>query len=234
MRRANRIWVLIPAAGVGRRMSAALPKQYLALLDRTVLEWSLAPFLKNAAIGGIAVGHAQGDERIGGVRDVRIRTFVGGVERADTVLRGLDSLAANEHASDADWVLIHDAARPCLHEDDLSRLIAELSSDEVGGLLACPVSDTIKSADPQGRVAATVSREHLWRALTPQMFRFGLLRRALLAAREKNLSVTDESAAVEALGYRPKLVVGRGDNIKITVPEDLSYAEYVLRARTAP
>lgn len=227
---AQRLWVMIPAAGVGRRMSAALPKQYLPLAGRTVLEWSLAPFLANASISGIVVGHASDDPHIGAlVRDARIRTCVGGAERADTVLRGLDALEADDN----DWVLVHDAARPCLHADDLSRLIAELSSDEVGGLLACPVSDTLKSADAQGRVAATVPRDHLWRALTPQMFRYGLLRRALPHARERGLTVTDESSAVEALGHRPKLVAGRADNIKITVPEDLAHAEHILRARGA-
>jgi len=230
MSSAKRIWVVIPAAGVGRRMSASLPKQYLPLLDRTVIEWALSPFLQNEAIAGIAIGHAPDDTRIGElVCNKRVSTFVGGAERADTVLRGLDSLSA---ASD-DWVLVHDAARPCLHGDDLARLIDELRSDEVGGLLACPVSDTLKSADAHGCVASTVARDSLWRALTPQMFRFDVLRRALRAAREQNLLVTDESSAVEALGHRPKLIVGRSDNIKITLPEDVAIAEYILRTRSA-
>jgi 2-C-methyl-D-erythritol 4-phosphate cytidylyltransferase len=226
----HRIWVVIPAAGVGRRMSAALPKQYLPLAGRTVIEWSLSPFLANDSVSGIVVGHAPGDERVGSLlANTAARMFVGGEERADTVLRGLNALAAN----DLDWVLVHDAARPCLHFDDLSRLIAELSGDDVGGLLACPVSDTLKSADEQGQVAATVPRDRLWRALTPQMFRYGLLRRALLRAREQGNTVTDESSAVEALGFHPKLVAGRSDNIKITLPEDLAHAEHILCARRA-
>jgi 2-C-methyl-D-erythritol 4-phosphate cytidylyltransferase len=158
-------------------------------------------------------------------RDVSIT--VGGAERADSVLAGLHALQAN----DDDWVLVHDAARPCLHADDLSRLIAELRSDPVGGLLAVPVSDTIKRADEQGAVLGTVDRKHLWRALTPQMFRFGVIKRALLSAREQSIQVTDEASAVEALGLRPKLVLGRSDNIKITIPEDLALAEFILRSR---
>jgi 2-C-methyl-D-erythritol 4-phosphate cytidylyltransferase len=110
-------------------------------------------------------------------------------------------------------------------------LIDELKNDEVGGLLACPVSDTLKSADKQGCVQATVDRNNLWRALTPQMFRFGLLRRALTKAKAEGIAVTDESSAIESLGYKPKLVLGRADNIKITVPEDLAYAEHLLRSR---
>ena len=128
-------------------------------------------------------------------------------------------------------MLVHDAARPCLHTDDLTRLIAALSQDVVGGLLASPVSDTLKLSDESCSVSATVAREKLWRALTPQMFRVGVLQRALRIAKERGVTVTDESAAVEALGLKPKLISGRNDNIKITLPEDLAYAEYLLRAR---
>lgn len=230
MPHANRICVVIPAAGVGRRMSATLPKQYLPLAGRTVLEWALQPFLANKDISDIVVGYAQGDLHIDSrPSDARVRAYIGGADRADTVMQGLEALVVD----DRDWVLVHDAARPCLHSDDLSRLIAELSGDDVGGLLACPVTDTLKSADAQGSVATTVPRDGLWRALTPQMFRYGLLRRSLLAAQERGVAVTDESSAVEALGLRPKLVVGRSDNIKITVPEDIAHAEHILRARGA-
>ena len=149
----------------------------------------------------------------------------------DSVLAGLQTLQA--HASVHDWVLVHDAARPCLSGADLDRLVNELSNDEVGGLLAAPVVDTLKRADDQQRVDQTVSREKLWRALTPQMFRFELLRRALPSDVNNRFAVTDEAQAVEALGLRPKLIAGDADNIKVTLPEDLPRAERILRARSA-
>jgi 2-C-methyl-D-erythritol 4-phosphate cytidylyltransferase len=226
----SRLHVVIPAAGVGRRMSGDVPKQYLPLAGRTVIEGSLAPFLARSDIAQIVVVTSDGDALFSGLavaRDKRVGTAIGGQERADSVLRGVKAL----HANADDWVLVHDAARPCLHADDLARLIDELKSDDVGGLLATPVSDTLKAADAAGLVQATVPRQHLWRALTPQMFRVGLLLQALRAARESGIAVTDESAAIEALGRTPKLVAGRADNIKITVPEDLAYAAHILRAR---
>ena len=149
----------------------------------------------------------------------------------DSVLAGLNALETRAAAHD--WVLVHDAARPCLSSEDLDRLLTELASDDVGGLLAAPVVDTLKRADDQQRVAQTVSREKLWRALTPQMFRFELLRRALTGAIHNGISVTDEAQAIEALGLRPKLIAGDADNIKITLPEDLPRAERILQARSA-
>jgi 2-C-methyl-D-erythritol 4-phosphate cytidylyltransferase len=229
------LWVIIPAAGLGRRMTGTTPKQYLPLAGRTVIEWAMTPFLQRKDVIAIVISHAPGDSRaqsVASANDPRVKFVAGGAERADTVWCALESLQANEQATEQDWVLVHDAARPCLHADDLTRLIAELSHDSVGGLLATPVSDTLKLSDVDGSVASTVSRDNLWRALTPQMFRFGVLQRALRAAKECGMTVTDESSAVEALGLKPKLVSGRNDNIKITQPEDLAYAEYVLRART--
>ena len=149
----------------------------------------------------------------------------------DSVLAGLHALETR--ASARDWVLVHDAARPCLSNTDLDRLLTELSNDDVGGLLAAPVVDTLKRADDQQRIDQTVSREKLWRALTPQMFRFELLRQALQSAVDNRVAVTDEAQAIEALGLRPKLVVGDADNVKITLPEDLPRAERILRARSA-
>ncbi len=231
----DKLWVVIPAAGAGRRMTGAipnqlLPKQYLQLAGRTVIEWSIAPFLARGDVAGIVVAVSPDDSRFTTLPiaiESRVRVTTGGVERANSVMRGL--LALN--ARDNDWVLVHDAARPCLHEMDLAGLIDELANDEVGGLLAAPVADTLKSADAMQRVSATVPREKLWRALTPQMFRYGLLQKALQAAADASIAVTDEAAAVERLGLQPKLVAGRSDNIKITVPEDLAYAEYILHAR---
>jgi 2-C-methyl-D-erythritol 4-phosphate cytidylyltransferase len=215
-------------------MGAAVPKQYLPLAGRTVIEWSLTPFLQREWTGGVVVVLAEGDPRWSQTQvagHAKIITTIGGTERMDSVLAGLQALET--HASARDWVLVHDAARPCLSSTDLDRLVSELSTDEVGGLLAAPVVDTLKRADDQQRVDQTVSREKLWRALTPQMFRFELLRRALRSAIHNGISVTDEAQAVEALGLRPKLIAGAADNIKVTLPEDLPRAERILRARSA-
>ena len=215
-------------------MGAAVPKQYLPLAGRTVIEWSLVPFLQRERISGIVVALAGSDERwpqtsLAGHES--IITTIGGAERMNSVLAGLKALESRAAAND--WVLVHDAARPCLSSADLDRLLNELSGDEVGGLLAAPVVDTLKRADDDQRIAQTVPREQLWRALTPQMFRFELLRRALLSAIHNGISVTDEAQAVEALGLRPKLIAGDADNMKITLPEDLPRAERILRARSA-
>jgi 2-C-methyl-D-erythritol 4-phosphate cytidylyltransferase len=142
--------------------------------------------------------------------------------------------ALQDRAAPDDWILVHDAARPCLSATDLDRLLTELEDDPVGGLLAAPVVDTLKRADEGGRVSQTVAREKLWRALTPQMFRYVVLQRALESARTKGVAVTDEAQAVEALGMQPRLVAGDADNIKITLPEDLLRAERILRSRSAP
>jgi 2-C-methyl-D-erythritol 4-phosphate cytidylyltransferase len=207
----------------------SVPKQYLPLAGRTVIEWSIAACLAGADITGVVVVLAADDVGFAAValKDQRVRTTVGGAQRSDSVLRGLQTLDADAN----DWVLIHDAARPCLHKSDVRRLVADLINDAVGGLLAVPVSDTLKAADVAHRVSSTVSRASLWRALTPQMFRYGLLLRAQQVAADAKVEVTDEAAAVERLGLQPKLVVGRADNIKITVPEDLAYAEFILRTR---
>jgi 2-C-methyl-D-erythritol 4-phosphate cytidylyltransferase len=155
----------------------------------------------------------------------------GGAERCHSVAGGLARLAEGAHADAADWVLVHDAARPCLHRDDLDRLIAALVDEPVGALLAVPVHDTVKQSDDgaAGRVARTVPRQHLWRAFTPQAFRLGLLRQALAEAEAKGLAVTDDASAVELLGLQPRLLECRGDNIKITRPEDLPLARFFMQ-----
>jgi 2-C-methyl-D-erythritol 4-phosphate cytidylyltransferase len=153
---------------------------------------------------------------------------VGGERREASVANALEALAP--HARDSDWVIVHDAARPCLAREDLQRLIRATRNDRVGGLLAVPVADTLKSDDGHGRSARTAAREGLWRALTPQAFRYGLLRRALGLCRDRERPVTDEASAIEALGLRPLLVRGRADNIKLTSLEDRVIAEAILRA----
>ncbi|MCF7202681.1 2-C-methyl-D-erythritol 4-phosphate cytidylyltransferase [Pseudomonas oligotrophica] len=218
-------WVVIPAAGIGSRMAADRPKQYLQLGQRTILEHTLNCFLGRAGVRGIAVSLASDDPWWPGLAcasDPRISRAAGGAERADSVLAGLERLAALG-AADDDWVLVHDAARPNLADEDLQRLLDELGDDPVGGLLAVPAKDTLKRVGADGRVEQTVDRRPIWLAYTPQMFRLGMLRAALLGAAQAGAEVTDEASAVEWLGHRPRVVEGRADNIKITRPDDLEW-----------
>ena len=231
----SRHWAIVPAAGSSRRMAGSgLPKQYLQLAGRTVIEWAVAPLLDLAECERIVVVIAEQDLHWSEhplARHPKIATAIGGTERVDSVRAGLRALVSL--ANEDDWVLVHDAARPCLRATDLSRLIAELADDGVGGLLGAPVVDTLKRADASDRVQATVSRESLWRALTPQMFRYGVLDRALRAAQDASGAPTDEAQAVEALGLQPRLVRGDPDNIKITLPEDIERAERLLKSWSA-
>ena len=225
-------WAVVPAAGIGNRMGAAMPKQYLPLAGRTVIEHSLGTLLNHPRIGGVVVVIGGTDTRWDTLRLAARKPLLratGGEERCQSVLNGLQSLQT--HARPNDWVLVHDAARPCLRTADLDRLIDTLTDDPVGGLLAMPVRDTMKRADGAGRISATVERSGLWHAQTPQMFRLGLLLEALRAVLQRHLFVTDEAAAVEALGLAPRVVEGHADNIKITHPEDLALAEFYLTHR---
>jgi 2-C-methyl-D-erythritol 4-phosphate cytidylyltransferase len=228
--RHTRHWVVIPAAGSSRRMaSSGPPKQYLQLAGRSVIEWAITPFLDRADCERIVVVIAENDARwpeLSLARHPKIATSIGGTERVDSVRAGLRALVSL--ANEDDWVLVHDAARPFLRATDLSRLIDELAGDGVGGLLGAPLVDTLKRADASDRVQATVPRESLWRALTPQMFRYGVLDRALRAARDADAAPTDEAQAVEALGLQPRLVRGDPDNIKITLPDDVERAARLL------
>ncbi len=226
-----RHWALIPAAGVGKRMGSSIPKQYLPLAGRPVIAHALATLLDHPRIAGAVVAIGAEDEwwptvaaELTAIKPLWVIT--GGAERCHSVTNGLEAL--RERVDPADWVLVHDAARPCLRCEDLDRLLAKLAGDPVGGLLAVPVRDTLKQVDAAGRVAATVDRSRLWHALTPQMFRLGMLREALGAALRRGLLVTDEAAAMEAAGFAPRLVEGRADNLKITQPEDLALAEFYL------
>lgn len=232
MSRGVRRWAVVPAAGRGERFGGGRPKQYVPLLGRPVLSWSLAALLAEPSIAGIVVALAPGDRRFGRLpeaRDPRVRSCPGGTRRELSVANALAALG--DEARDEDWVLVHDAARPCLHRADLRALIDAVGQDPVGGLLALPLSDTLKAADPDGCSARTVPREGLWRALTPQMIRYGVLRRALALSIERERIVTDEASAVEALGMRPRLVAGRADNIKVTLPGDRAMAAAILAAR---
>ncbi len=225
-------WAVIPAAGAGRRMRSQIPKQYLMLAGKALIEHSIRPLLQHESIVSVVVALAAGDSRwpdLACASDGRLVTVPGGAERSDSVLAALDHLAAEAH--DQDWVLVHDAARPCLTRGDLDALFAQLRDSAVGGLLGAPVRDTMKRSDERGTVRQTVPREGLWHAYTPQMFRFGLLYTALRQARQRGLQVTDEASAVELAGASPLMVRGRADNIKVTSPEDLALAEFFLSGR---
>lgn len=220
-------WAVIPAAGVGSRMRADRPKQYLPLAGKSVIEHTLGCFLDHPGLLGLVVSLAADDPywaELGCAADPRIQRADGGAERADSVLAGLRRLS-ELGARDEDWVLVHDAARPNLSRQDLDRLLAELGDDPVGGLLAVPARDTLKRAGADGRVAETIDRSVIWQAFTPQMFRLGALRDALAGALETGAAVTDEASALEWAGFSPRLVEGRSDNLKITRPEDLQWLQ---------
>ena len=224
-------WVVIPAAGIGSRMRADRPKQYLQLAGRTILEHTLDCFLDHPRLKGLVLSLAADDPfwpALPCATDSRIQRVEGGAERADSVLAGLLRLV-ELGAQEGDWVLVHDVARPNLARSDLDRLLAELADDPVGGLLAVPARDTLKRIGADGRVAETVDRSLIWQAYTPQMFRFAALHRALADALVAGVAVTDEASALEWVGQAPRLVEGRADNLKITRPEDLEW----LRQRWA-
>lgn len=231
MSRAVRHWAVVAAAGRGERFGGRRPKQYAPLLGRPVLSWTLSALLAEPVIEGIMVAIAHDDRRFARLPeagDSRVRSCAGGARRELSVAGALRDLETE--LRDSDWVLVHDAARPCLQRADLRELVSGVEDDAVGGLLAVPLGDTLKAASDDQRCERTVPREGLWRALTPQMFRYGVLRRALTLCLDRERSVTDESAAVELLGLRPKLIAGRSDNLKVTRPEDLVLAAAVLQA----
>jgi 2-C-methyl-D-erythritol 4-phosphate cytidylyltransferase len=227
-----RFVALVPAAGIGSRFGGETPKQYLPLRGRPLLWHALHALAADPAIARVLVILHPDDRQFAALSwadcgEKLVALYAGGATRAHTVLGGLTAPGAQ--LQDDNWVLVHDAARPCLDAAMLERLIDTLRDDPVGGLLAIPVADTLKREDAEQRTAATEPRAGLWRAQTPQMFRAGLLRRALESA--DLARVTDEASAVEALGLRPKLVMGSDLNLKVTYPEDLSLADLILAAR---
>jgi 2-C-methyl-D-erythritol 4-phosphate cytidylyltransferase len=211
-------------------MRAARPKQYLPLLGRAVILHTLERLCNYAPVQGVLVGLAPGDIYWSALNCHFPRlmgTFDGGSTRASTVLNGLRALA--RHADPADWVLVHDAARPCLRHSDLDNLIREVGRHDDGGVLGLPIADTLKRADEADHIVETVARAGMWRALTPQMFRLGRLTHAIEHALKEGIAVTDEAVAMEYAGARPRLVAGHEDNIKITLPGDLALAELYLQ-----
>lgn len=224
------IWAVLPAAGSGSRFGGPVPKQYLDIDGQPLIAHSIDAVLADPRVDGAMVALAADDARWPGWATRRgrpIRTCTGGADRASSVVAALDALAGSI-GGDA-LVLVHDAARPNLRPADLARLIDVALDTPDGALLAAPVRDTLKRVDRDRRSAGTQPREGLWRALTPQAARLGRLRDALAAARAAGLAVTDEAMALEAAGFRPVLVEGRDDNIKVTTPADAALVVHLLR-----
>lgn len=222
------LWCVVPAAGRGTRVGGDCPKQYLSLAGRALILHTLERLAMHPRIGGLLVALAADDARWPGIDSLGgkpVLTAIGGGERADSVLAGLRALPPE--VADGDFVLVHDAARPCVRTADIERLIDAASTHD-GGLLGAPLRDTLKRADEHGRSCLTEPRELRWRAFTPQMFRRGQLVAALEAAAREGVVVSDEAAAIERAGHAPLLVEGAEDNIKVTTAADFALAEFLL------
>jgi 2-C-methyl-D-erythritol 4-phosphate cytidylyltransferase len=235
----KKYWAVIPAAGVGQRMGSQIPKQYLPLAGSTVLQQTLTVFLQHKQISGVIVAITEGDPYwptlMDSLTDKQQKSVVvasGGKERSISVLNALTELMQLPQSQEEDWVLVHDAARPCLQPNDIDRLIEQLRDGTEGGLLGLPMADTVKCCDSSQQVLSTVDRRALWRALTPQMFPLQRLKNNLEKAIDCGDLITDEASAMELQGGRPKIVEGQPTNIKITYPADLSLAElFIINAR---
>ena len=230
-------WAVVPAAGVGSRFGAALPKQYMQVDGEALVAHALRALLLHPAVEGVVVALAEGDAHWPGWTELQgkpVVTCIGGESRADSVLAGLAALPASVRADD--FVLVHDAARPNLSQADLQQLLERGRADPVGAILAAPVRDTLKLAGDDGGIDATQPRERLWRALTPQLFRRLQLSRALQAAHDAGVAITDEAMAMERQGHRPLLVEGSEANLKVTTMADLEYFRYLrsFAAAAAP
>lgn len=225
-------WLVVPAAGTGQRSGAGEPKQYRLLADRSMLEWSLRPFAADPRCLGLSLALAVGDDR--GLKLAAALGFktvliaAGGAQRCHSVLQALDALVSQAQATD--WVLVHDAARPLVRSADIDELLKACAATDDGGLLAQPVSETVKRGVGIS-VSGTEPRDNLWRAQTPQMFRFGRLRAALKAAIDTNRLPTDEAQAMEWVGANPRLIAGSPQNFKVTLPEDFQLADSILTAQ---
>ncbi|ORU89681.1 MAG: 2-C-methyl-D-erythritol 4-phosphate cytidylyltransferase [Cycloclasticus sp. symbiont of Poecilosclerida sp. M] len=222
------VWCIVPAGGIGKRMNSAIPKQYLAFQSTTVIDFTLKRLLRCKQIDKVIVAIHEDDiewKNTAYVEHPKVITTHGGVERAHSVLNALQKIKTLGKAQD--WVLVHDAARPCVLPSDIELLIGLADKKKTGAILAAPIADTVKQVS-NGRVDKTLDRQCLWRALTPQIFRVKELEDALLGAMEMNAPVTDEASAIELAGGKPLIAEGRGDNIKITSPMDLSMASYII------
>ena len=226
------IWCVVPAAGRGQRFGAVIPKQYAPLVGVPMLVRTLDRLVAHPRVAGAMVALAADDAFWPGISELEgkpVHTCIGGADRADSVLAALDALASM--CAVDDWVLVHDAARPCVRHCDIDALLDQGMAHADGAILAAPIRDTVKRGSAGAAIVETIDRAHLWRALTPQLFRYGALRDALrsaLADPAQRALITDEAAAMEARGHRPLLVAGADDNIKVTTLHDLALAEFIL------
>ena len=230
----SKFFAIIPAAGSGSRMENKLPKQYLSLASKPMIYHAVHTLCLSPEIARVFVVLDPGDSKWSEYdwsefSNKLVVLNCGGKTRAMSILNGLKAALEVSFIDNNDWVLVHDAARPCLSKELLKKLLNEIADDTVGGLLAVPISDTLKRSDANDRVQKTESRKDLWQAQTPQMFRYKLLMNAL--CKPDSITMTDDAGAVEALGLYPKLVLGDVRNIKITYPQDLTLAELILRAQ---
>lgn len=223
----QQLWAVVPAAGVGARMQADRPKQYLTIAGKPIVQYTLESLLALSELVSIMLVLHQDDQHWSslGLSDTRIVTVAGGDERMHSVLKGLDALT--DKAAADDWVVVHDAARPAITKSLLEKLLLEVAHHKAGGLLAVPVTDTIKQV-ACGVVEKTLPRELLWQAQTPQVFRYGLLKAALTEAVAKGVRVTDEAHAMELQGWQPKIIAGDPANIKVTSWADFSVIKHNL------
>src|SRR5690554_5123792 len=226
----NKVWAVVPAAGIGSRMQADRPKQYLLLNDHPVIFHTLKRLVSHPRIEGVVVALSV-DDRYWATLNLPahwpIHTTIGGEQRADSVSNALQLLGTlTEHDP---WVLVHDAARPCIRHLDIDAMLQQLECDPVGGILGVPLNETVKRVTAENIIEATVDRNGLWRAATPQMFKLQALSDALKQAGQADIRVTDEAGAMEFVGLHPKMVAGHSDNIKITLPQDLVLADLFLQ-----
>jgi len=230
MPKSNKYWVVIPAAGIGRRMGSDIPKQYISVHGKTVIEHTLDNFISRKEIERICISISEFDsywQTLPISKNKKMITTTGGNERYESVYNGLCAL--QDKANDDDWVLVHDAVRPCLKESTIDRLITDINSHDVGGILALPCFETMKRVNNNQQVEETINREMIWRAQTPQVFKYKKLLLAIEKAINENILITDEAMAMELSNYKPIVIMGDEKNIKITHKTDLKHLEIFLK-----
>ena len=227
----NRLWVVIPAAGIGKRMGVDIPKQYITVCDKAIIEHTVEKFTSRNDLQGILVALSNSDQHWPTLelsKNNKITTVTGGEERYKSVYNALCSL--KNKADDDDWILVHDAVRPCITTSEIDQFIADLDHlNGIGGILALPCFETMKKANTNHEIEETIDRKFIWHAQTPQMFRYKKLFLAIEKIMNENIFITDEAMAMELAGYKPILIQGTHSNIKITDQNDLKYLESFLR-----
>jgi len=229
MPKSNKYWVVIPAAGIGKRMGDDIPKQYISVCGKTVIEHTIDNFIDRNEIENICISISESDNywpTLPISKNEKIITTVGGSERYESVYNGLRAI--QDKATENDWVLVHDAVRPCLKKSIIDRLITDISSHDVGGILALPCSETMKRVNNSNEVEETINRQTTWRAQTPQMFKYKKLLLAIEKVINEDIFITDEAMAMELSNHKPIVILGDENNIKITHKIDLKYLELFL------